>query len=199
MSQPSRVSIVPSDGLSQLLNAKAARKGWEIVCDSSLVCEHPSLNAMAALWRTASRDGLPARSHLRTPDACASARRHFSIRDMAPFLRDMLIIEIVREGKRRRYKHTFVGMRFVQKMGEITGKYLDEFLPPHLYERTSTYYDAVLDTRCALRIVTNFEHRPVNHTSGEALCMPLADDGQTPNKLMLVANFGVRKTSLRPN
>jgi hypothetical protein len=186
MSQLSRLDVPPSADPAQRLNEMAVREGWQIVSDSTLTFEHPSLVAMGVLWRARSRGRLP-------------ARRDFSMRDLVSYLPDMLVLEIVRDVTGRRYRHSFVGTRLVARMGELTGKFLDEYLPPPIYARTAIYYDTVVDTRRALRVVTNFDHRPVSHKSCECICMPLADDGTTPDKLLIVAYFDMRKPDLRPS
>ncbi len=158
------------------LNMQARAAGWDVHCDASLDFAHAGLNAMRGLWLAKSAARLPARSD-------------FSMRELKPFLPNLTVLEILHEGGRTRYLHRFVGMEIVRRLGEITGRCIDEVLPPSLAVKTITYFDAVATHGVALGGVTNFQFTPVNYLQCEMLMMPLADDGATPDRLMSVSYF----------
>ena len=120
------------------------------------------------------------------------ARADFTFARLKPFLRDVSILDIVREGQRLRYLHRFVGSAVVQRMGELTGKFLDDFLPPPIYRRTAAYFDAVVAFRCPLRVVTDFTLERIRHVRAEGLVLPLAEDGAAPDMLLSVSYFTQR-------
>ena len=166
--------------LAKELNALARARGWDVQCDTTLEFQHPSLTAMRELWRSKSIGRLPARSE-------------FSMRELKTFLPSITVLDIVAApGGGRRYLHRYVGMQIVAHFGEMTGRHIDEVLPPALLPKTLTYFDAIAMRGQPLRIVTNFEFSPVNHLQSEMFVMPLADDGVTPDKLMSLSYFATR-------
>jgi hypothetical protein len=162
------------------LNARARREGWSVHCDTQLVFDTKPLNEMVETWGRLCRPG-------RLP-----ARADFTARLLKPCLRYATVLEIVNAGDRRRYRHRYVGSAVVERMGELTGVFLDEFLPSALYEKSSNYFDACVDHRCPIRVVTDFQLRTVDHTRAEGFVVPLADDGVTPNMILSIAYFSER-------
>src|SRR6185312_6530917 len=135
--------------LAKELNALARAHGWHVQCDTAFAFQHPSLKAMRELWRSKSAAHLPARSE-------------FSMRELKTFLPNLTVLGIVAApGGGRRYLHRYVGMQIVANFGEMTGRHIDEVLPPALLPKTLTYFDAVATRGQPLRIVTDFEFSPV--------------------------------------
>lgn len=166
-----------ADSLNRLANTRR----WKLYCDASLLFEHPLLKVAADIWRAKS-----------APDRCP-ARAEFSAREMKPFLRDLTILDIVREDGRTRYHHRYAGTEIEIHFGPITGRYLDEFLPPELMSRTLACFELVAKQRQPLRILTQFSLPGVEHLGAEAFLFPLSQDGITADKLMSVTYFkGVR-------
>lgn len=162
------------------LNALASARGWDVHCDSALEFQHESLKAMRELWRTKRAARLPARSE-------------FSMRELKTFLPHLTVLDIVATPDgHKRYLHRYVGMQIVAYFGEMTGRHIDEILPPALLPKTLTYFDAIAASGQPLRIVTNFEFSPVNYLQCEMFVVPLAEDGVTPDKLMSLSYFATR-------
>lgn len=166
--------------LARELNALAGASGWDVRCDATLDFEHQDLKKIRALWLDKCATRLPARSE-------------FTLRALRHVMPHLVILDVVAAGDaRRRYLHRYVGMQIVARFGEMTGRYIDEVLPPVLLPKTLTYFDAIVSSRKALRIVTNFEFTPVNYLQCEMFVMPLAEDGITPDKLMSISYFKTR-------
>ncbi len=162
------------------LNARAEQEGWSIVCDTKLVFDRPELSAMRDVWRVHCRPG-------RLP-----SREDFTLQTLKPFLREIMIVEIVNAPTApsgRRYLHRLVGSNTAARIGELTGKFLDEALPEPIFRKTAAFFDAVADHRCPMRVVTDFDLRSVNHMRGETFAAPLAADGVTPNMVMTLFAF----------
>ena len=162
------------------LNDIARAQGWTVEADTRLVFDHPELCALREVWRSLCRtERLPARAA-------------FSMRLLKRFLRHVSIFEIVNEDGRRRYRRKLVATVIAERLGGKAGGYLDEFLSPVLYQKGAPYLDAVVDNRCPLRVVAEFILPAVSFLHAEAALLPLADDGKTPDMIMLVAYFGER-------
>lgn len=159
------------------LNARAEREGWSIACDTKLAFDQPELCAMRDVWRAHCRPG-----HL-------PAREDFTLQTLKPFLKEILIVEVVNAPTGRRYLHRLVGSNTAARIGELTGKYLDEALPEPIFRKTVFFFDAVFENRCPMRILTDFDIRSVNHLRGETFAAPLAADGVRPNMLLAVFAF----------
>ena len=167
--------------IAEALNARAAAGGWQIHCDSKLDCEHPALNELRDLWR-------------QKCDARLPARTDFSARDLKVHLPFLTIYDILRAPSGTRYRHRYVGMAVVDRMGEMTGRTIDEILPADQLARTQTYYDCVAATARALRVVSDMRFTPVNYLRCETLLLPLAADGATPDMILGGWHFRIRDT-----
>ena len=165
------------------LNAHAKQEGWSIACDTKLVFDNAQLSAMREVWRARCKPG-------RLP-----AREDFTLQTLKPFLREILITEVINGPSGRRYLHRLVGSHTAQRIGELTGKYLDEALPPPIFKKTVFMFDAVFAHRCPMRILTDFDIRSVDHMRGETFAAPLAADGATPNMLLAVFAFMKRPSA----
>lgn len=135
---------------------------------------------MLEVWRARCRPG-------RLP-----SRADFGARELKPFLRNVVILDVVPHQMRRRYLHRLVGSAIAARMGEMTGKFLDEILPPPVLEKTAAFFDAVIEQRCPLRAVNDYDLESISHTRGEIFLAPLADDGATPNMLLTVSYIAAR-------
>jgi len=56
----------------------------------------------------------------------------------------------------------------------------------------------VIEHRCPLRVINDYDVEAMNHTRGEIFLMPLADDGTTPNMLLTVSYIAAKPTGLKP-
>jgi hypothetical protein len=159
------------------LNEKATLRGWAFVCERGPHFEAPKLVEVHALWESRSAPGkLPARAE-------------FSARDLLRVLPVLMIAEIVRTDDRMRFRYRYVGTQMASTIGEMTGRFLDEVLPEPSLERTTACYQATVDAREPLRVVTRSSLNTVSYLSAEILSAPLAGDGTTVDMLMTVTSF----------
>jgi hypothetical protein len=185
----SDTSLVPfplSQDIAEALNARSRAMHWNAECDTKLDFSRPELSEMREVWR----------SHCR-PHRLPS-RAEFDLRVLKPFLREVAILEVVPHMGKRRYLHRLVGSAIAERTGETTGKYLDEILPEAVNEKTVAFFDAVIEHRCPLRVVNDYDVETMNHTRGEIFLMPLADDGVTPNMLLTVSYIAAKPAGMAP-
>ncbi len=169
-----KAAVLPDDPIAAL-NARARAKGWTFVCGPGEDFDAPNLNAVCALWWSLAAPGkLPARAA-------------FTARALKDFLPDLVIADILRPGTRIRFR--YVGMNAVRYLGEMTGAFMDEYLPPSANERTAACYQAIIEARCPLRVVTRFSMDPIKYLSAEFFGAPLATDGVTPDMVMTITDF----------
>jgi hypothetical protein len=160
------------------LNTLARVLNWQTRADATLSFLQPELAALRDIWLALAVDGrLPARSEL-------------TARTLKPYLPNITIFEIVHAGAGKvRFLHRYVGTAITRYFGETTGLGFEDFLPPERVPATKAFFEAVIETRHALRVITHFQLPHVSYLYGEILAMPLADDGVTPNRLMSAAYF----------
>jgi hypothetical protein len=147
---------------------RASKAGdWHSLCDVTLRFLHPDLIRLHDLWKS------------EAPDGSIPLRRTMSPRLLKSFLRDIALYERIGEGPSRRYRVRLMGTSFAQILGDLTGKLLDEALPPDILPRWYGALDATLGTRAPLRFLGREDTNQMTFLTGEFLAAPLAaDDGQ---------------------
>jgi hypothetical protein len=159
------------------LNARAHAQGWTFTCDRHLAFDAPELNAVLALWQShAAAERIPARGD-------------FPARELKQVLRDLIVYDVVHDGPRTRFRCRIMGSHAARYLGEMTGRFLDESLPPDALARTAACYATVVEARCPLRFVTRFSLDRINFMSAEFIGLPLATDGVMPDMVMSVTHF----------
>jgi hypothetical protein len=156
--------------------------GWPTRLDSELRFVTPQLQKLIELWRE-KRDG-------RT----MPARADFSMRDVRYALTNFCVLEIVREGTRVRFKVKLMGSELDTHVGAITGRFIDEAVPAKFAEKWSMPWRGVVETRQPMRSFGRVEFREKNYYLAETLHAPLAADGESPDRLMIVAYYHVIAT-----
>ena len=168
------------------LNARSRQMHWNAECDTKLDFDRRELSEMREVWRARCRpQRLPSRAE-------------FDLRVLKPFLREVAILEVVPNQGKRRYLHRLVGSAIAERTGETTGKYLDEIIPEPVHEKTVAFFDAVIEHRCPLRVVNDYDIETMNHTRGEIFLMPLADDGVDANMLLTVSYIAAKSAGMTP-
>lgn len=105
-------------------------------------------------------------------------------------LRDLMLVEVLPAG---RYRYRLIGTGNVEAHGiNATGRYLDEVLPGPDYEaHVLGLYDECVAGRCALYSEALFlsarRREAERHT--KVLFMPLAEDGERVNMVMVMQVF----------
>jgi hypothetical protein len=114
------------------------------------------------------------------------ARSDFDMRDLCCVLPQLSIVQIVHEDGRQRFKIRLMGTSLDQHLAPITGRFVDEAVPPHFVERWESIYMSALEIRAPMRISSRVAFRDQLYLIGEGLALPLSEDGETPTGLMVV-------------
>jgi hypothetical protein len=145
----------------EAINAKARDAGWTFVLGLACDLAHPSLVAAHALWREkAAGRAMPMRSDM-------------TARAMKPFLTNMSLLERIETERGRRFRVRLHGSTLARYSGDTTGKFLEDFVAP---ERVGAYlgiYDAVLQLRVPLRVVSQYQAPEIDYLVGESFVAPL--------------------------
>jgi hypothetical protein len=113
------------------------------------------------------------------------ARRDFEVLELAPWIGDLELVEIVRE-PRLRYRFRLVGTNITAIDGrDVTGRFADEIFSPDIGHITREY-DTVLRTGepCLVEGVLKPNLRGLTMVYRK-LVLPLAADGETIDMLMV--------------
>ncbi|HEY5347666.1 MAG TPA: PAS domain-containing protein [Rhizomicrobium sp.] len=145
----------------------------------------PKLAAFDALWRE--RDAI---RHL-------PRRSDFSPRMLAPFLTNLTFVERIQAPEGRRWRHRLFGTALTEKMGNCTGKYLEEMIPAHKVEGWSNAYDQAIAGSEPLRFLAPFGLPGLDFLMIETLLAPIAADDDTPFGFLGVAYFFARVTDAK--
>src|SRR5580692_6842000 len=105
-------------------NALARAEGWAGLCDNTLAFRRPELTAMLALWREQMKDGAAPYRHSMTPQLLKSHLPHIAIYE-----------RVQAASGKHRYRVRLMGTKFSAVMGDFTGKFIDEAVPPQFLVR----------------------------------------------------------------
>jgi hypothetical protein len=147
-------------------NTLSLAQGWPGLCDPTLAFRRPELAAMGALWRKMAGD------------APVPKRADMSLRVLKDHLANVVIYERLNHQKTHCYRVRLMGTQFAQVMGDLTGKFVDEAIPPEFLSRWQAALDAVLESGVPLRFVSRSDTANKAFLVGEFFEAPLlADDG----------------------
>lgn len=159
-------------------NACAAREDWWTRCDATLAFESAELAELVAIWRAArGTRPMPMRSDL-TPRALG---RH---------LRNITFVErVAPPGAARRYRFGFFGSSLARRMGDRTGKFVDEVIRPPYLEAWHAGYDMQCEWKAPMRYVSTLRSLNLEFLSTESAIMPFADETGAVGCFLLSAVF----------
>jgi len=162
--------MAAGDSFTQL-RREAEKHQWPMQCDAALAFERPDLRCLLDVWRGKAGDGVPTRAS-------------FDMRTLKNFAAHVFILERVRTGEARRFKFRLFGSSLLQLFGEHTGRFLDEMVAPAMAPSWHAIYDAILDARQPLRIVTHFRMPSSDFLKGEMFAAPIADAAGIENMIL---------------
>ncbi len=166
---------------AKALNQKAAQQKWHHVCDPSLSFSDPSYHRLLEIWRTRAGDRkMPARSQI-TP------------RDLKDVLRNIVLFERVGQNPSR-YIFRLIGTGLTDIAGHVTGKLLEESVPPHLVPRWIECGDLILDGGQPLRFLGRVHLSGHEYLDAEHLYVPLANDNEVPSFVMGFCRYTPRSS-----
>ena len=144
-------------------NDAAGRGGWPILCDDSLRFDQPMLADLLKLWQSEAANGIPPRTAM-------------TARKLQPFMRNIAIYERIGEGVQRRYRVRLMGSGIVQYYGELTGKYVEDFVPEKYIDRWYAVSDLPLLSKQPTRLLLRADTFDKSYMVAEYLCAPLNSD-----------------------
>ncbi len=140
--------------------------------------DHPKLQRLYEYWREKVRDGrLPARGDL-------------DPLEIPELLGGIILIDVVRERKKYRYRFRLVGTEYTERMEQdFTGRWLDEVLAPDRMKELFPSFEDMIRTRepHAWRRTLSVPGR--QHVGFERLFCPLAEDGKNVDMFIGVFVF----------
>lgn len=160
----------PSTGIADVLLGQRA----PLFFDASLTFKTPKLQHVLDVWNQ------------KRGARCMPARKDFTIRDLGCVAPQLCIVQVVHEDGRRRFKIKLMGTILDHYLAPITGKFVDEAVPPQFLCRWTSMYASALDRKAPMRITSRVAYRDQLYLVCEGLVLPLADDGQTPSGVLFV-------------
>lgn len=137
----------------------------------------PQLTQAAAVWE--------AKRGSRT----MPSRGDLGIRDLKFALPNITFMDIVREADRLRFRVRMMGSVLDELVAPITGRFIDEVVPPHFAQKWTAQWSPAVDGRKPLRAAGRVEFAERRWYVAESLYAPLARDGETPDILMVAAFY----------
>jgi hypothetical protein len=163
------------------LNERAVREKWYQVCYPNLSFSDSYYNQLLDLWHAkASMKRMPARSDM-------------TLRDLKDLLRNILVFERVSINPSR-YRFRLVGTGLHNIAGEVTGKMVDEVVPPEHLPRWHGCGDLILDGGQPLRFVGRVHLEGKEYLDAENLYVPLTNDNDEPTFVMGLCRYTPRRT-----
>lgn len=150
---------------------------WPVECHARLDFVTPQLGRVHEIWQ-AKRGG-----------RAMPARAGMTLKDLKSVLGNLAFLSIVHEAGRQRFKVRLMGGTLDDYVAPMTGQFIDEALPPHFADKWTALWRPAIDERTPLRSVNRVEYRAQRWYLAETIYAPLADDGETPDVLMIVCYY----------
>jgi hypothetical protein len=178
------MTLMPNEGMSTVIGdtkevPMVPTGGWPVKCDADLDFVTPQLRHVLKVWQS--------RRGART----MPSRADMTMADLKSVLPNLAFLGVVREGDRLRYKVRLMGGVLDDYLTPMTGRFVDEALPAHFAEKWTTVWRPAIDSRAPVRSVGRVEYGARRWCVAEALYAPLADDGATPDVLMIAVHYHV--------
>lgn len=145
-----------------------------VLIDQSLNFRTPQLQDVVALWNEKRGQRL------------MPQRSDFDMRSLAPVLRQTSFLEIVRTGGTTRFRARLMGSALDQYLMPMTGKFIDEVVPPYFVQRWSAMFQRAIDCRGPIRFTSQMEFKDQLSTIGEGFISVLSRNEAEPEEIMCV-------------
>jgi hypothetical protein len=166
-------------------NEQAKASGWTFTCGPATGFDNPALSGALALWREKARGRtMPARSDM-------------TARLMKAYMPHMSLLEKVQTAKGPRYRVRLHGTALASYAGDMTGKFLDEFVPANLIGSYTSVYDTVLELLEPVRLVRDFQLPEFDYLAGESLIAPLSAPGKATPLILSITYVMPRSSAVR--
>ena len=160
------------------LNELARRRNWFVEGDGECRFIFAELKKLNAIWHSKSgASGIP-------------LRRDMTLRLLHPFSKMLVIHERV-DGSdgTRRYRVRLIGSHATQVIGEVSGKFYDEFLPENYVAMWNAMSDAVFAQGAPVRMLIRADELDKSFLFGEFFGAPLMSDDGAVNLILAVGHF----------
>lgn len=165
---------------SERFNARARAEGWASFCDPCLGFHRMEFRLLVATWRDLGAD-----EHL-------PSRKDLTPRRLKSLLRNIVIYERVTNGGVH-YRVRLMGTAFADVMGDMTGHFLNDVVPPEHLPRWQAALDTALEAAAPLRFVARADTPPgKSFLVGEYFEAPLLDDDGCPSLVLAAGHFAPR-------
>jgi len=115
------------------------------------------------------------------------ARADIDPLDIPQLLANVFLMDVVR-GPPQRFRFRLVGTRIAELEGEMTSKFLDEFVPGAAGTAMARHYEDTVEGRLSVRRET-LHWRKREYINYDVLLLPLSSDGRTVDMLMGLARY----------
>jgi len=137
--------------------------------------ENAPLRDFFAYWQGKRRGGLlPARADIEPTE-------------IPQLLPNIFLIDVV-AGDPLRFRFRLVGTRIAELEGEMTNRFLDEFIPGAAGTAMARHYEETMQGHLSVRHET-LHWRRRDYVSYDVLLLPLASDGRTVDMLFGLARY----------
>ena len=171
----------PARRAADEFNRFAEQTGAPGRCDPSLTFRTPELVQALSIWREkANGAGIP-------------LRRDLGARELKAVLPDVIIVDVIGSGEKRRYRTRLMGTSVARLVGDNTGKFLDETVGPPFYERWSRMLDAALIANGPLRFAGRVEFGHQEYLDSEALIAPLVSQAGAADGVLLIVRTSLAR------
>jgi hypothetical protein len=124
------------------------------------------------------------------PDGRLPARKDIDPMEIPDLLSGLILIDVVRDGKARRYRFRLVGTEFVNAVGEdVTGRWLDEIGRLGSTDAVIANYEEAVAGKSPHFWESTMHIEGREHVRYRRLICPLASDGETVDMLIGVFAF----------
>jgi hypothetical protein len=147
------------------------------VGERSLAFVTPQLKRILQVWE--------AKRGVRT----APCRGDFGLRDLSFALPNIAVLAVVREGARVRFRVQMMGSQLDAYIAPMTGKFIDEMVPPEFAEKWASLWGGAVETRRVQRSVGRVKFGGKPYYVAESLFGPLATDGEHPDGVLVATYF----------
>jgi len=131
-------------------------------CDPDLQFETPQLIKLLSVWQehSAGRD---------TP-----LRRDLNAHSLRAFLPNIIIVDVVKQDDRLRYRIRLTGTVISTILGDHTGKFVDDAVVSPFRERWNAAFDLTVETGGPILLKGRLEYREQHYLVMEILLAPMA-------------------------
>jgi len=94
-----------------------------------------------------------------------------------------------------RFRYRLVGSNIAEMAGrDVTGSYLDELYDPDTAFEATKSFRMILETKKPNRVTASLLHAEKGHLTFEAIDLPLSDDGENVNIILVRSVFDLKKS-----